>query len=148
MTGDGWLGTPEVAPAELAALPLFASLDADDLARVASWARELNVPAGEAVTKRWDAARDFYVILSGRAAVQREDAPLGNLGVGDFFGELAALDWGAGYGYARLATVTAIDPLRLLVLAPSHLAQLMAAAPAIDEIVRSAVRERLPAAAG
>ena len=27
------------------------------------------------------------------------------LGPGDFFGELAALDWGAGYGYVRTATV-------------------------------------------
>ena len=64
-------------------------------------------------------------------------------GAGDFFGELAALDWGAGYGYARLARVTAAEPRRLLVLAPGHLGQLMAEAPAVDEIVRSAVRDRL-----
>jgi voltage-gated potassium channel len=137
-----------VAAAELATLPLFASLAPDDLERVSSWARELHVEAGDAVTRRWDAARDFYVILEGRATVEREDVPLGELGPGDFFGELAALDWGAGYGYARLATVTAVDPLRLLVLAPAHLAQLMAEAPSIDDLVRAAVRERLPAAAG
>jgi selenocysteine lyase/cysteine desulfurase len=145
---DSWLSAPAAAPAELRALPLFESLRDEDLERVAGWASERFVEAGDAVTKRWEAARDFYVILAGRATVERDDAPLGELGPGDFFGELAALDWGAGYGYSRLATVTATEPLRLLVLAPAHLAQLMAEAPAIDEIVRAAVRERLPAAAG
>jgi hypothetical protein len=33
--------------------------------------------------------------------------------VGEFFGELAALDWGAGYGYTRLATVIATSAARL-----------------------------------
>jgi hypothetical protein len=148
MSNGGWLGTPEVAPGDLADLPLFDSLDAEDLVRVASWGREMEVRAGEEVTKRWDAARDFYVILAGRAAVERDGEMLGELGRGDFFGELAALDWGAGYGYARLATVTAVDHLRLLVLAPAHLSQLMAKAPSVERLVRSAVRERLPAAAG
>ena len=38
------------------------------------------------------------------------------LGPGDFFGELAAIDWGAGFGRTRTATVTATEPTRLLVL--------------------------------
>jgi CRP-like cAMP-binding protein len=44
---------------------------------------------------------------------------------------------------ARIATVTAVEPLRLLVLAPGHLGQLMADAPAIDKIVRGVLRARL-----
>ena len=135
------------APGELAALALFASLDAAQLERVAGWARELRVRPGERVTQRWDALRDFYVILEGRAVVDRDGRRLGDRARGDFFGELAALDWGAGFGYARLATVTATEPLRLLVLAPAHLARLMAENPDIDEQVRRAVRERLPTTA-
>ena len=40
------------------------------------------------------------------------------MSAGDFFGELAALDWGAGYGYTRLATVVATSPARLVVVPP------------------------------
>lgn len=133
---------------ELTALPLLQPLGDDGLERVGRWAREARVAAGDAVVRRWQAARDFYVIVEGRAMVERDGRPLAELGPGDFFGELAALDWGAGYGYARQATVRAIEPLRLLVLAPGHLGRLMADAPAVDAAVRRAARERLRAAAG
>jgi CRP-like cAMP-binding protein len=63
--------------------------------------------------------------------------------VGGFFGEIAALDWGAGFGYARQATVVAIEPLRLLVLSPTHLSRLMAISPTVDAVVRQAAQERL-----
>jgi glutamate/tyrosine decarboxylase-like PLP-dependent enzyme len=65
------------------------------------------------------------------------------LKAGSFFGELAALDWGAGYGYPRLATVTAATPMELLVLSPCHLEQLMAEAPGLAERIRGAKRARL-----
>jgi CRP-like cAMP-binding protein len=65
------------------------------------------------------------------------------LQAGSFFGGVAALDWGAGYGYPRLATVTAETPMELLVLAPCHLEQLMAEAPGLAERIRSAKRARL-----
>ena len=66
-----------------------------------------------------------------------------DLGPGDFFGELAALDWGAGYGYARSATVTASEPLRLLVLPPRALGDLMRTTPTVARRVQAAARERL-----
>ena len=66
-----------------------------------------------------------------------------DLVAGDFFGELAALDWGAGYSYARSADVTATAPLRLLVLSPRELRSLMRSAPAVAQAVETAARERL-----
>ena len=65
-------------------------------------------------------------------------------GPGDFFGELAALDWGAGYGYARLATVTATSPLRLAAFAPAHLDALIRTAPSAAECIEDALRVRRP----
>ena len=38
------------------------------------------------------------------------------LGPGEFFGEIAALDWGAGFGRTRTATVVAAGECRLLML--------------------------------
>jgi glutamate/tyrosine decarboxylase-like PLP-dependent enzyme len=133
---------PATAPAEIARIPLFSGMDADLVARVAGWAREQRVAAGDDVTRAWDAARDFYVILDGSVAVERDGAVVSRLGPGGFFGEIAALDWGAGYGYARSATVTALEPLRVLALAPAYLARLMAEAPDVAEAIERAARER------
>jgi aromatic-L-amino-acid decarboxylase len=143
-----WLRQRTGLAAKLAHLPLFESVSGTVLERVASWASEARFEPGETITKRWDSARDFYVVLAGAAAALDGDEVRATFGPGDFFGELAALDWGAGYGYSRMLTVSATEPLRLVVLAPAHLARLMAEAPLVDERVRRAARERLPTVAG
>jgi aromatic-L-amino-acid/L-tryptophan decarboxylase len=140
----GWLGEPAIEPVALRAAPLFAGLDDDDLRRVASWVREWQLEPGEVAVRRWDAARDFYVLLEGTADVERDGVKLAELGPGDFFGELAALDWGAGYGYARLATVTATSALRLAAFAPAHLDALIRTVPSAAECIEDALRVRRP----
>ena len=65
------------------------------------------------------------------------------LGPGEFFGELAALDWGADYGYPRLATVVAAGDLRMARLTAETLRELMGAVPEVDAAVRRAAAERL-----
>jgi aromatic-L-amino-acid/L-tryptophan decarboxylase len=66
------------------------------------------------------------------------------LGPGDFFGELAALDWGASYGYPRLASVIATTPARLLALPGGRCNTLVRDVPGFGDQIRHAVRERLP----
>lgn len=66
------------------------------------------------------------------------------LGSGDFFGEIAALDWGAGHGYVRLATVEAVTDLRLLTLSSPHLNTLLHTNPEVRARVDAAVRDRIP----
>ena len=139
-----WLGYPPVAVATLRALPLFAELSDDDLERVGRAAEVRVAPAGEEVIRRWDAARDFYVIIDGTMAVHVESRHVRDLGTGDFFGELAALDWGASFGYARLATVTAISDALLLMLPGATLNELVREFPGIETQIRHAVAERLP----
>ena len=51
---------------------------------------------------------------------------------------------GASFGYARLATVTATSPMRLLVLANTDLLALMDDVPAIAAQVTRTARDRLP----
>ncbi len=99
--------------------------------------------AGKAVVRRFGGGRDFYLILAGRAEVHVEDQVVRELGPGDFFGELAALDWGADYGYPRLATVIATTDIRLARLPAETLRALMRDAPAVDEAIRRAAAERL-----
>ena len=93
--------------------------------------------------RRFESGRDFYVILAGRAEVHVDDRVVRTLEPGEFFGELAALDWGADYGYPRLATVVAASDLRLAKLSAAALRELMHEVPAIDAAIRRAASERL-----
>ena len=129
--------------AAVRALPLFGDLSTDQAERVAAVAREHFAGPGETVVRRDQLERDFYVIVDGAAEVQIDGDHVRDLAAGDFFGELAALDWGAGYGYARSATVTATAATRLLVLPPRELGALMRAAPAVARRVEGAARDRL-----
>jgi glutamate/tyrosine decarboxylase-like PLP-dependent enzyme len=128
---------------DVLALPLFAGCSEAVASRVAESARELTAAPGEDVIRRHQLERDFYVIVDGSADVAIDGEHIRELRTGDFFGELAALDWGAGFGYARSATVTATAPLRKLVLAPRDLHDLMRNAPPVARRVQAAARERL-----
>ncbi len=138
----GWPVTAGTDVEELRALPLLADVDERHLSWVGVVGRRRRVRAGETVVRQWDVDRDFYLVLSGEADVSSGGRHLTSLGAGDFFGELAALDWGASFGYPRLATVTARTELDVLVLTDSELAELMAAAPQVDSRVRAAAAVR------
>jgi aromatic-L-amino-acid/L-tryptophan decarboxylase len=139
---DSWSSGLAFNTHEVGALPLFADLPREDLAFVASSSTELRVPAGHKVVERWDGGRDFYVIVEGDAEVSLERDER-HLSKGDFFGEVAALDWGSGFGYVRTATVVATSELRLLVLSPSRLAALIRACPPLGGKLRKVARERI-----
>jgi CRP-like cAMP-binding protein len=79
-------------------------------------AHEHHAQSGEAIVEQWQISRDLYVVLEGSVAVTADGQALTTSGPGEFFGELAAIDWGAGFGRTRSATVTATAPTRLLVL--------------------------------
>jgi aromatic-L-amino-acid decarboxylase len=123
--------------------PLFAELSPDDAERVVALGSAREAQPGETLVEQGDTERDFFVILDGTADVYVNDEFVRSLGPGEFFGELAALDWGAGYGYSRMATVVAGSPVRLLVFPEGRLGELMGF-PGVEHWIRTAVRERLP----
>jgi len=139
----GWPQISEFDPATVTAIPLFAELQDRALEVVLRSARKLEVGAGETLVHRWQGTRLFYVIVAGSLEVRIDDERVRELGAGDFFGELAALDWGAGFGYARTATVAATTPSQLLVLSPAALGEVMRRAPAVQHTVRAAASERI-----
>jgi glutamate/tyrosine decarboxylase-like PLP-dependent enzyme len=139
----GWATGRDLRPA-VQTLWLFEGLSEEQLDAVALESRTARAENGEEVTTRWTAGREFHVILEGRAEVTVEGEAVRELGPGDFFGELAALDWGAGYGYVRTATVTAHTSLLSLVLPAESLNRLMKEAPGFAARIEAAVRERLP----
>jgi glutamate/tyrosine decarboxylase-like PLP-dependent enzyme len=139
-----WLGRRPADVAGLRNLPLFRDLSQQELDLIAHSAYEETANPGRPIVRQWDPSREFYVIIDGTAEVRTEERHLADLGPGDYFGELAALDWGASFGYPRLASVIATSPVRLLVFPGASFNTLVRDVPAFGDEIRRAVRERLP----
>ena len=96
---------------ELAKIPLFASLSPDEQEAVATLLDHRDEPAGAALVGEGAPGYSLFVLQRGEATVTRDDEPIGKLGPGDFFGEIALLT-----DHEHTATVTATTPVNLLVM--------------------------------
>jgi aromatic-L-amino-acid/L-tryptophan decarboxylase len=139
-----WLGRRPADVAGLRNLPLFRDLMPQELDLIAHSAYEDTAEPGQPIVRQWDPSREFYVILDGTAQVRTGQRHLADLGRGDYFGELAALDWGASFGYPRLASGIATSPVQLLVFPGASFNTLVRDVPAFGDEIRRAIRERLP----
>jgi CRP/FNR family cyclic AMP-dependent transcriptional regulator len=117
---------------------LFDGLSDDELALVARFADELDVPAGKTLAKQGSFAHEFFVIEDGAAEVIKDDEHINDLGPGDFFGEIGILE-----SERRTATVTASTPMRLIVMHEREFRSLEHDRPAVAEKIRAAIRARL-----
>jgi MFS family permease len=102
------------APAALGLLErisIFAALPGPTLERLASQLAPVDVSAGTSVIRQGEPGDRLYVIESGRFGVAVDGSPEGELGPGDFFGEIALLR-----NVPRTATVTALTDGRLQAL--------------------------------
>jgi MFS family permease len=107
---DAESSAPETLPL-LTALPVFAPLPAPQLERLASQLEPVDVAAGTEVVRQSEPGDRFYVVERGRFRVTVDGSPAGELGPGDFFGEIALLR-----NVPRTATVTAVEDGRLQAL--------------------------------
>jgi len=138
---DSWVA-PEFGGDPIVALaPLFHGLSPDELRLVQAAGQIREAVDGEVLFAQWDSSHELYVILEGSAEVliggERRSVVKG----GDFFGELAALDWGAGYSYSRTATLRATSRMRVLVIPAEELRSLLGRIPFLETRIRAAVRQ-------
>ena len=127
-------GRPEL----LRRLPLFRGLDGRALARVAAITTDDDADAGEVLCREGGYSKQLLVIVEGYAATTCAGEPV-MLGPGDFCGEASLIDGGP-----ELRTVTAMTPMRLLVLTPAEFAALTDV-PAVGRRLLEAVHGRLRA---
>jgi CRP-like cAMP-binding protein/Zn-dependent protease len=99
------------ALAELRELPVFSSLDSEQLTVILEHGAWVTTVPGDALVTQGEPGDRFYVIASGRAEVVRDGTAVGAIGKGRFFGEVALLR-----DVPRTATVTATTPMRLFAL--------------------------------
>jgi aromatic-L-amino-acid/L-tryptophan decarboxylase len=141
----GVLGDPGSAQGTdvLETMPLLAGLPDSVIQAVRDRGSCVNVAAGEKIIRRWDADRSFYITLSGRYDVLIDDRVIRTLGPGEHFGELAARDWGGGYGYARTATVRCTQDGQLLRLSSDDFQWLVGTQPAVRAELAEILADRL-----
>jgi CRP-like cAMP-binding protein len=111
--------------------------------QIRSFRPSATVAAGEEIIRRWDADRSFFIALSGRYDVFIDDRMIRTLGPGEHFGELAARDWGGGYGYARTATVRCAQDGQLLRLSSDDFQWLVQTQPAVRAELANILADRL-----
>ena len=123
----------------VARVPLFAELDAAEIADIMQLLRAKRAEAGEMIVRAGDAAHSMYFIADGEVeiVVKGKKETL-RLGVGQFFGEVAVLRRAR-----RSATVTALTRSSLLVLAAQDLHALMQRDARIAARIKDVVEKRV-----
>src|SRR5690242_8373624 len=97
---------PETWAPILGEVPLFSGLSPSDHVRIAQTAKVAHVSAGQYLCRKGLSAEAFYIVLTGRAVVDRGQGERIELRRGDFFGELGLID-----GAPRSADVIASTDL-------------------------------------
>jgi CRP-like cAMP-binding protein len=91
--------------------PIFAQVSEETLESMLKSTIQKTVEAGAKIVEQGKEGIGFYLILEGKAEVVKGTVKLGELQVGDFFGELACID-----GEPRTADVVAVTDTTCLVI--------------------------------
>ena len=122
----------------LARVPLFSACSKDELRKLSRRTTDIPVPEGHQLVREGERGLEFFVIVSGRAKVSRRGRKVGEVGPGDFFGELALL-----IDADRNATITAITPMEAIVLSRREFEAELADAPRMTRKIMSGMATRL-----
>jgi CRP-like cAMP-binding protein len=123
---------------DLSKIWLFAPCSTRDLRKVRQSLDEITAEAGEVLCEEGTTGHEFFLIVSGTAAVRRKGRKIATLGPGQYFGELALLD-----RQPRSATVVAETDMALLVLEQRHFLGLLDTLPSLSRKLLGAMAARL-----
>jgi CRP/FNR family cyclic AMP-dependent transcriptional regulator len=123
---------------DLKSIWLFSNCTASELRKIRSSLDELNVPAGKLLVEEGRIGTEFFIIVSGTAAVTRSGKKVATLGPNAHFGELALLD-----RRPRSASVESVTEMDLLVLSQRQFNGLLESVPTIARKLLAALANRL-----
>jgi len=121
----------------IAKVPLFSSLNAEEIASIVDTLNPLLVPPGHKIVKQGDEADAMYIIISGEVEVYVEAKTI-KLRPGDFFGETGILR-----GTIRTADVVARTECQLLELRKVKFNELARTYPDLGDHVKDIMNSRL-----
>jgi CRP-like cAMP-binding protein len=124
-------------------IPLFASLSRKERKRIAQCVDEVDLPEGKHLVEEGDFAYEVFVIEAGTAEVLHGDERLAELGPGDIFGEMGAMEHAT-----RNASVVSTSPLTAVVMTARDFRQIAREMPHVAERIRGAIEERSRALSG
>jgi CRP/FNR family transcriptional regulator, cyclic AMP receptor protein len=122
----------------LTTVPIFSALSKKDLQKIARASDEVVIEEGRAVVQEGTSGHEAFVILEGKASVERKGLKVADLGPGDYFGELALLDGGP-----RTATVIATTPLTVLVLGQREFSGVLDSVPGLAHKLLATLATRI-----
>ena len=128
---------------DLARLQLLAGSDERRLSTLASMLTPVDEPAGAVLARQGEPARSFLLVVTGEAAVSRDDGDgrhrVGTVASGSIVGELSVLR-----GAPRSATVVASGPLTGYV-GDAHAFMALLEVPGVADRIERTARQRLAA---
>jgi CRP/FNR family transcriptional regulator len=127
----------------LARVPVFSTLEREDLERIADLAVPRAFEPGQIVFREGDSSDTCYIVRSGRARAVREHSggrtiTLATFGPGDIFGELALFE-----DERRSATIEAIEETSVVAVLGPDMRRLMVEHPGISARLVIALGRRL-----
>jgi CRP/FNR family transcriptional regulator, cyclic AMP receptor protein len=118
-------------------VPLFAGCSKRELSEIATLADELALPEGATLIKEGKLGHEFFLLLDGEVDVRRKGRKVTSLTNGSFFGEMALVS-----ARPRNATVTALSPVRVLVVHEQAFRRLLHDSPGIQLKVMQTLADR------
>ncbi len=119
---------------------VFAECSNKELEWVASRMDEVQVQAGQQLTRQGSPGHSFYILLAGEAEAAIDGQPVATLKAGDFFGEISMLDRGPA-----TATITTNSEATLLVMSHGQFRDAIRSNETLLNGVMSAMAARLRA---
>jgi small-conductance mechanosensitive channel/CRP-like cAMP-binding protein len=127
LVAEASLSTPEETRAALASVPLFGTLVAEQLERLARSVSVQRFGRGEVLFRQGDPGSALFVVLSGQLdiLVEKTDSPdrperIASVGTGNFIGEHALMT-----GEARSATAVAADDTVVVVIEKADILEVL-----------------------
>jgi CRP-like cAMP-binding protein len=110
----------------IASVSMFKGLGRKELEQIAQLVDEVDVPAGKVLMRQGQSGSEMFIVASGRFKVERNGSYVREVGPGAALGEMSLLSEGP-----RTATVTAVEPSRILLAGHREFHSLMDQHPTI-----------------
>ena len=121
----------------IAALPIFAGLDARSIEAVAALARVGSSPSGTVLVREGEPGDTFYVIVTGTVRISRKGVFIRSMSDGGFLGEIALIEGGGS-----TATATCATDCELASFGSFEFGRLMARFPDVSARIDAAIARR------